>query len=79
MFTVHIKDLIVDAEQLAEIVSILSNHKFMDKDYRGKGNGFAGSEYDYKLTTCDANGRIDIRPIPEAVWLYLNTFGKEEK
>lgn len=78
-FTVHIRDLIVDAEQLSELISMLNSKQFLDKDYKGKGNGFAGSEYDYKLTTCDANGRIEIRAIPESIWLYLNTFGKEEK
>ena len=76
-FTVRISDLIVDAEELSEIVAFLNTKKFLDKDYRGKGNGFAGSEYEYKLTNCDANGRIDIKPIPENLWLYLNTFGKE--
>ena len=78
-FTVHIRDLIVDADGLAEIIQILNSKKFLDKDYKGKGQGFAGGEYEYRLTDCDATGRIEIKPIPEKVWLYLNTFGKEEK
>ena len=78
-FTVRISDLIVDAEQLSELISVLNSKPFLDKDYKGKGNGFAGSEYDYKLTTCDATGRIEIKPLPETIWLYLNTFGKETK
>lgn len=78
-FTVHVKDLIVDAEQLTELIAFLNSKQFLDRDYKGKGNGFAGGEYDYRLVDCDANGRVEIKPIPEKVWLYLNTFGKEVK
>ncbi len=78
-FTVNLRDLVVNAEQLSELVSILNDKQFLEKDYKGKGNGFAGSEYDYKLTDCDATGCITIKPIPEKIWLYLNTFGKEVK
>ena len=78
-FTVAIKDLIVDAEQLSELMYVLNSRQFLDRDYKGKSNRFDGGEYDYKLVGCDATGRIDIKPIPEKVWLYLNTFGKETK
>jgi hypothetical protein len=78
-FTVQLRDLIVDAEQLTELIAFLNSKQFLDKDYKGRGQGFAGSEYDYKLVDCDANGRVEIKPIPEKVWLYLNTFGKETK
>jgi len=78
-FTVNIRDLIVDAEQLTELITLLNSKPFLDKDYKGKSQGFAGGEYDYRLVDCDANGRIEIKPIPEKVWLYLNTFGKGTK
>ena len=77
-FTVRISDLIVDAEQLSELVAFLNTKKFLDKDYRGKGHGFGGSEYEYRFVDCDANGRIEIKPIAEHLWLYLNTFGKDK-
>ena len=77
-FTVRISDLIVDAEQLSELVEFLNTKKFLDKNYRGKGNGFGGSEYEYGFVDCDANGRIEIKPLPENIWLYLNTFGKDK-
>ena len=55
----------------------LRNKNFLYKDYKGKGNGFAGGEYNYSLVKCDEKARVDIQPMNEAVWLYLNTFGKE--
>lgn len=79
VFQVDVKDLIVTADQLAELTQFLKNKKFLYRDYRGKGSGFAGSEYEYSLVRCDEKSRIEIKPMNEAIWLYLNTFGKEEK
>ena len=78
-FTVAIKDLIVDAEQLSELMYVLNSRRFLSRDYKGKGNGFAGGDMDYKLVTCDTGSRIEIKPVPENLWLYVNTFGKETK
>lgn len=51
----------------------------MHREYKGSGKGFGGEEYDYKLVKCDEHSRMEIKPVNEAVWLYLNTFGKEVK
>ena len=79
VFQVDVKDLIVTADQLAELTQFLKNKKFLYRDYRGKGSGFAGTEYDFRLVSCDEGSRLEIKPVPENIWLYLNTFGKEVK
>lgn len=78
-FTVNVRDLVVSAEELPALMGLLKHNKFLHRDYRGKGNGLGGGEYDYKLVRCDEHSRIEIKPVNEAVWLYLNTFGKEVK
>jgi aerobic-type carbon monoxide dehydrogenase small subunit (CoxS/CutS family) len=78
-FQVNIQSVVLDADELAELVFFLRSKKFMHKEYVGKDKGFAGGEYDYKLVKCDEKARVDIQPVNEKIWLYLNTFGKEEK
>lgn len=79
VFSVDLRSLVVNADQLADLIQYLRNKKFLSRDYKGKGSGFAGGEYDYKLVSCDEGSRIEIKPVPENIWLYLNTFGKEVK
>jgi hypothetical protein len=77
VFQVDIQSVVVTAEELSELTQFLRNKKFMFKDYQGKGNGFAGGEYEFSLVDCGDKNRIEIKPINETLWLYLNTFGKE--
>lgn len=79
VFQVDVKNLVLDKDELAGLMSFLRNKKFLYKDYKGKGNGFGGGEYDYSFVKCDEKSRVEIQPMNEAVWLYLNTFGKETK
>jgi hypothetical protein len=79
VFEVEIKGIVVDADQLADLTQYLRTKKFMAREYKGKGSGFAGGEYDFKLVSCDEKSRVEIKPVPENIWLYLNTFGKEVK
>ena len=79
VFQVSIKDVVLNADELADLTQFLRSKQFMYKDYVGKDKGFCGGEYDYKLVKCDEKSRIEITPVNENVWLYLNTFGKETK
>ena len=79
MFQVNIRSLLVDAEGLAELTRLLKSKQFLSRDYKGKGNGFNGHEYDYKLVSCEYDSQVEIRPLPDNLWLFLNTFGKETK
>jgi hypothetical protein len=76
-FQISIKDIVLDANELADLTKFLRTKQFMYKDYVGKGSGFAGTEYDYKLIKCDEKSRVEIHPVNETIWLYLNTVGKE--
>lgn len=78
-FTVDVTDLVVSAEELPALMAVLKHNKFLIRDYEGKGKGFAGGDYTYKYANHTERERIKVRPIDDAVWLYLNTFGKEEK
>lgn len=78
-FKVSIDSLVVNQEELAELMVFLRNKNFLHREYKGKDNGFAGGEWDYMLVKCDEKSRVDIQPMNEAVWLYLNTFGKGTK
>jgi hypothetical protein len=79
VFQVDLKGLVMDAKDLQALTHFLRSKKFLSRDYKGTGKGFAGSEYDYKLVGCDEGARFEIKPVPENIWLYLNTFGKDEK
>ena len=79
VFELEIRGLVLNAEELAEVTQLLRSKRFLSRDYKGKGNGFAGGDMDYKLVTCDTGSRIEIKPVPENLWLYVNTFGKETK
>jgi hypothetical protein len=79
VFQVDVKSLILTADELSALTQFLRSKRFMHREYKGNGKGFGGDEYDYKLVRCDEHSRIEIKPVNEAVWLYLNTFGKEEK
>lgn len=79
VFQVDVKGLVLDKDELAGLMSFLRNKKFVHRDYKGAGKGFGGSEYDYSFVRCDEKAKVEIMPMNEAVWLYLNTFGKEEK
>lgn len=78
-FQVNIKDIVLDVNEMAELVAFVRGKQFMYKDYVGKERGFNNTEYDYKLVKCDEKSRIDIQPVNETIWLYLNTFGKDDK
>lgn len=78
MFTVDVSDLVVSAEDLPKIMAVLKHNKFLLKEYQGKGQGFAGTEYTYKFINHAEREKIKVKPIDDAIWLYLNTFGKEE-
>lgn len=78
-FTVDVADLVVSAEQLPALMAVLKHNKFLLKEYEGKGKGFAGGDYIYKYVNHTERDKIKVKPIDDAVWLYLNTFGKETK
>lgn len=78
-FTVNVRDLVVSAEELPALMGLLKHNKFLHRDYRGKGNGLGGGEYDYRYAKHNEYDQIVIKPIEDAIWLYLNTFGKEVK
>ena len=79
MFTVDVSELVVSAEDLPALMAVLKHHKYLYRDYQGKGKGFAGGEYNYSYANHTRGDRIKVKPMDEAVWLYLETFGKEEK
>jgi hypothetical protein len=76
-FQISIKDIVLDANELADLTKFLRTKQFMYREYVGKSSGFAGSEYEYMLVKCDEKSRVEIQPVNETIWLYLNTFGKE--
>lgn len=76
-FQINIKDLVVDAHELAELVRFLRNKKFVYREYKGMGKGYLGDEYAFELVGYDEKTRLEITPMNDALWLYLNTFGKE--
>lgn len=78
-FRVELKDLVLTADELADLVQFLRNKKFIYRDYVGQGKGYLGDEYNYVFTTHDDKNRCEITPMNDALWLYLNTFGKETK
>lgn len=78
-FTVDVADLVVSAEELPALMAVLKHNKFLLKEYEGKGKGFAGGDYNYKYITHAERDKIRVKPMEDAVWLYLNTFGKEVK
>lgn len=78
-FKVSLDGLVVNKDELAELVAFVRNKSFLHREYAGKDKGFAGGEWDYVLVRCDEKSRMEITPVPENIWLYLNTFGKEEK
>ena len=78
-FRVELKDLVLNADELAELVRFLRGKKFIFRDYVGKGHGYLGEEYNYCFVGHDERNRFEITPMNEALWLYLNTFGKEDK
>ena len=77
-FRVELKDLVLTADELADLVQFLRNKKFIYREYVGQGKGFGGEEYGYSLVGHDEKSRCEITPMNDAIWLYLNTFGKEE-
>lgn len=79
MYQVDIKNLLLDKDELDELIAHVRNKPFMDKQYKGDGKGFAGGTYDYELTECHETGNLEIHVVPENIWLYLNTFGKEKE
>jgi hypothetical protein len=78
-FVVSINNAVLNKDELAELMSFLRSKKFLHREYKGKGNGFAGGEYDFHFVKCDERSKVEILPINEAVHLYLNTFGKEKE
>jgi hypothetical protein len=77
-FRVELKDLVLTASELADLVQFLRDKKFIFRDYVGSGKGYLGEEYNYKFVGHDERNRCEITPMNDALWLYLNTFGKEE-
>lgn len=78
-FVVTMTNAVLNKDELAELVAFLRSKKFLHRDYKGSNKGFAGGDYDFSFVKCDEKNKIEIMPINEPVWLYLNTFGKEEK
>lgn len=76
-FRVELKDLVLTASELADLVQFLRDKKFIFRDYVGSGKGYLGEEYNYKFVGHDERNRCEITPMNDALWLYLNTFGKE--
>lgn len=76
---VDIRDLLLTDSEVGELLEFLHDKKFLYRDYVGKDKGFAGSEYDYSFVKAHEKSRVEMRPMDEAIWLYLNTFGKEVK
>jgi hypothetical protein len=79
MFTVSVEDLVVSAEDLPALMAILKHNKYLHREYQGKGKGFAGNEYSYSYASHTRGDKIKVKPMDDALWLYLETFGKEEK
>jgi hypothetical protein len=75
MLEVNISRLYVTPEQLGQVLEVINGLPALDKLYKGAGNGMFGTEYNYEL---GKSVPISIVSVPEAVALYLKTFGKEE-
>jgi hypothetical protein len=78
-FVISVSNVVLNKDELAELMSFLRNKKFFYREYKGKDKGFDGGEYDFSFVRCDEKSRVEIMPINEPIWLYLNTFGKETK
>jgi hypothetical protein len=78
-FLISVSNVVLDKDELAELMSFLRSKKFLYRDYKGTGKGFDGGEYDFSFVRCDEKSRVEIMPINESIYLYLNTFGKETK
>ena len=78
-FVISVSNVVLNKDELAELMSFLRNNKFFYREYKGKDKGFDGGEYDFSFIRCDEKARVEIMPINEPIWLYLNTFGKETK
>jgi len=75
MLEVSISQLYITPEQLGQVLEVINGLPTLAKMYRGAGNGMFGTEYNYEL---GKDVSINISSVPEAIALYLKTFGKEE-
>jgi hypothetical protein len=75
MLEVSVRQLYLTTEQLGQLLEVVNGLPTLDKTYKGIGAGMFGTEYNFEL---GKSVGINISPVPEAVALYLNTFGKEE-
>jgi hypothetical protein len=78
-FIISVSNVVLDKDELAELRSFLRSKKFLYREFQGSNKGFNGGEYDFSFVKCDEKSRVEISPVNEALWLYLNTFGKETK
>jgi hypothetical protein len=78
-FIISVSNVVLDKDELAELMSFLRSKKFLYREFQGSNKGFNGGEYDFSFVKCDEKSRVEISPVNEALWLYLNTFGKETK
>ena len=76
MLEVNIRQLYLTTEQLGAVLEAVNGLPVLDKRYKGRGAGQFDTDYDYVIEKAACG--ISIQPVPEAVALYLNTFGKEE-
>jgi hypothetical protein len=76
-FVISVANVVLNKDELAELVYFLRSKKFLYREYVGKDKGFDGGEYDFSFVKCDEKSRVEISPINDTIWLYLNTFGKE--
>ena len=78
-FFVSLSNVVLNKDELAELMYFLRSKKFLYREYKGTGKGFDGGEYDFSLVKCDEKSRVEISPVNDTIWFYLNTFGKETK
>lgn len=75
MLEVSIRQLYLTPEQLGQLLEVVNGLPTLEKMYKGAGAGMFGTEYNFELGKSIG---ISISSVPEAIALYLNTFGKEE-
>jgi hypothetical protein len=76
MLEIELNGLLVTPEELSSLLEYLNGKEFLCKKYIGGNKGYLGGEYGYLLG--GVSTRVNIRPVDEALYLYLKTFGKQD-
>lgn len=77
-FKVSISAMYLTSEQLGKVCDAVQGLDLLEESYVGVDKGEFGTAYKYGLRRGQATDQVRIIPMPEAVTLYFNTFGKEE-